>query len=186
MSLTGTPVAPSRERSRRAIMFDAETSEDEEESPNKSLKDYWRGVRDRYRFESVDLASLATSQVDQLPTNWTFISITVTEDRNTMILSRQRSHREPLVFCLPLDRQGRRDGNDEHFTFIDAIQELDSIIRDSNSTALGAKNVKGHDQKVQWWETRRALDKRLGELLSNIEFCWLGVFKVGNTRFPLS
>jgi separase len=34
--------------------------------------------------------------------------------------------------------------------------------------------------RSEWWAERSALDERLKILLENIEFCWLGAFKVSS------
>lgn len=106
-----------------------------------------------------------------------------------MFVSRQRPKAEPLVFCVPLERHNRHeddDDDDERFTYHDAVTELGNIIRESNEGTTRAQLVKGMDReaKAEWWATRAALDKRMQLLLDNIEFCWLGAFKVG--RAPLT
>lgn len=113
-----------------------------------------------------------------MPPDWSVVTINVTDDQSTLFISRHRQGSEPLVFCLPLDRQGRRDGDDETFTFLNAKEELEEIISMSNDGAKNAKGVEGKEGRAAWWAERRDLDKRMEELLSNIEFCWLGAFKV--------
>ena len=96
-----------------------------------------------------------------------------------MFVTRQRARQRPLIFCLPL--KGRREGQeDEHLTYDDAITELKEIIRLSDEGAQQAGGVKKDDKagRVAWWKGRTDLDKRLKELLTDIEFCWLGAFKV--------
>ena len=34
------------------------------------------------------------------------------------------------------------------------------------------------DAKAAWWAERKQLDLRMKGLVENIEFCWLGAFKV--------
>jgi hypothetical protein len=118
--------------------------------------------------------------LSSVPPDWAVISINVTEDHNTMFISRHQRNHQPLVFCLPLDRQGRREGEDEAdlFTFDTAAHEMEDIIRSSNDSARNAKNVETREQKAAWWEERYGLDKRMEEMLLNMEFVWLGPFKV--------
>lgn len=120
--------------------------------------------------------------VDSLPHNCAVVTITVTDDLATMFVSRQQRDREPLVFCLPLDRQSRRDG-DEAFTFETATAELREIIQASDNAAQTAKTVSSREGKAAWWAERHALDKGLEELLATIEFCWLGAFKVSHSAY---
>ena len=187
MSATGSPLRSSQIRARRgALLFTGSDDDDESsgEEGNVSMTGYWREVQDRYRSECCDPVSLAISQADVLPLNWTVISVTVTEDRNTMIISRQRPHRTPLVFYLPMNRQERReDGGEDNFTYASAIEELESIIDASNATARNAIDVSSKADRKAWWEERTSLDNRLRTLLENVEFCWLGVFKVRGSRW---
>lgn len=143
------------------------------------LKSYWSHISARHASKIADPLFISTDLVDSLPAHWTVINIGVTDDRSNMFVSRQRAMQKPLVFCLPL--KGRRESDDdEHLTFDDALNELKSIIDGSNESTKRAIHVKNDDPsaRAQWWDERRALDKRLQELLHNIEFCWLGAFKV--------
>ena len=111
-------------------------------SPLKSLEDatyrgYWSAVRDKYTFSG--FISVDQTEVDTLPAEWVVISINVTEDMNTMFISRHQAHHGPLVLTLPLDRQGRRDGDAEEdmFTFDAALEQLTGIIQESNDGESG-------------------------------------------------
>jgi separase len=161
--------------------FSPINSEDDidEDSEGSLLTDYWESIRAKYQQLPFDLADLARSKVDMLPANWTVVHIYLTEDQNTMFVSRQRPNLRPLIFSLPL--KGRRETEeDEHLTFQDAIAELREIIRLSDENTKSAISVKSQDQRARaaWWADRGALDKRLKELLESIEFCWFGAFKV--------
>jgi separase len=63
----------------------------------------------------------------------------------------------------------------------EALTELFEIVRLSDEGTRNAKHVKKDDPaaRAAWWKERVALDTRLKTLLENIEFCWLGAFKVG-------
>ena len=153
--------------------------ENDDQSEDSLLADYWEFIRSKYQQLPFDLAGLASSKVDILPVNWTVVHIYLTEDQNTMFVCRQRANQRPLIFSLPL--KGRRETEeDEHLTFQDAIVELREIIRLSDESTKSAISVKGQDQRARaaWWADRAALDKRLKELLESIEFCWFGAFKV--------
>ena len=155
-------------------------------SDNSSLKDYWNTVHDRYRSQILEPTSLSSTRMAGLPSSWTVIHINVTEDRSTLFITRQEcgdTRRVPLMFCVPL--KGRRDDgsgaeDEEHLTFEDAINELNNIIRLSNQGTKAAVHVNSNDLEARaaWWKERGDLDTRLRELLENIEFCWLGAFKV--------
>ena len=107
------------------------------------------------------------------------ISITLTDDKTALLISRRRPKHEPIVFYVPL--KGRREEeSEEHFSFDDAYSELNEILDLSKEGTSGAAAIKSEDReaKAEWWAQRKALDMRLRELLENIEFCWLGAFKV--------
>jgi len=154
-------------------------SDDDHNSLETSLKQYWESIRTKYRSQVVNASALSVSQVDILPANWTVVNIGVTEDKSTMFITRQRAGKEPLMFYLPL--KGRRENDeDQHLTFDDALRELREIISLSDEGTRQAVNVMSDDPegRTAWWNARIALDKRLETLLEDIEFCWLGAFKV--------
>ena len=53
------------------------------------------------------------------------------------------------------------------------------IIKGSDDTIklASAGKVTTDDDKIEWWNVRKALDSRMRQLVKNIEFCWLGAFK---------
>ncbi|KZV64170.1 hypothetical protein PENSPDRAFT_656761 [Peniophora sp. CONT] len=153
----------------------APTSDSEDEPANEStMAAYWKVVREKYAAAALTPADLSRARVDALPENWTVVHIAVTEDRNTLFVSRQRAGQTPLVLCLPL-----RSDEEEHLAYADALHELAEIVRLSDETTRAAAQVRGQDReaRAEWWAQRAALDTRLKELLENIEFCWLGAFK---------
>lgn len=174
----GSPL-PRRRTVLRGQIPLADDSDEEIDSDEVSVKRYWENIRDRYHTQSLDITNLSVSQSDRLPENWTVVSINITEDKSTMFITRQAAKKEPLIVCLPL--RGRRETEeDEHLSFDDALNELKDIIALSNQGTRQAIHVKNDDPEARaaWWKERIALDKRLQELLENVEFCWLGAFKV--------
>lgn len=158
----------------RSVAMLGNIGSDSDDEP--SLRTYWDTVKAKHA--SGDCISGELPNLDILPSEWAVVSISVTDDRNTMLVSRHQKDHDPLVFCLPLDRQGRRDGEEDLFTFDAAVTELGDIISSSDEAARAATSVQGSEGKAAWWANRKALDKRMEELLSNLEFCWLGAFKV--------
>jgi separase len=152
--------------------------EEDEEDSTPSMNEFWKGVRNRYKSESMDPTALASPLVDELPNNWTVVNISVTDDKTTLLISRQRPRREPLVFCLPLDRQGRRDSEEENLSFEKTLEEFEDIISSSDRSTKNAYLATDKESRANWWAERSQLDARLKDLLDNIEFCWLGAFKV--------
>lgn len=159
----GSPMPP-RKKVRKGLLFqpvDPEDGYDDEDSiDDKSLKQYWEFTSKKYQAQTFDVTGFSASQTKLLPKNWTVVSISVTEDRNTMFITRQRTEQDPLIFCLPL--KGRRDSeDDEHLTFDDALSELRDIIHMSDESTRQAVNVKKDDKdaRAAWWASRADLDK---------------------------
>ena len=139
---------------------------------------YWDTLKAKY--SSVDL--LRPQDLSSLPPDWVVVSINVTDDRNTMFISRQQANQEPLVFTLPLDRQGKREGEAEgdSFTFDVGVEQFATIIKESDESSRNTKSIITSEAISNWWNKRYELDARMKELLATIEFCWLGAFKVGD------
>lgn len=187
-SRTGSPIsltqntAASRFLPRRTSFgSELDVSDDETDDEESSLQDYWESVRSKYQSQAPDISTLSASQMSGLPPNWTVVHISVTDDKSTLFVTRQHGgnvQAAPLVFCVPL--KGRRDDEeDEHLTFEDALREFNDIVRLSDEGTRGAVHVKDEPEaRARWWKQRTALDTRMRELLENIEFCWLGAFKV--------
>ena len=153
---------------------------------DRAIEDYWESIRTKYQSQILDFSTLSSSRTVGLPANWTIISISVTHDNGTLFISRQEggtNPTDPLIFCVPLT--GRRDhgsGEDdgEQLSFENAIDELGNIVHSSNESTKVAINIKPDDGEARsnWWKQRGQLDVRMKELMENIEYCWLGAFKV--------
>ncbi|KAJ7273284.1 cysteine peptidase C50 [Mycena rebaudengoi] len=159
---------------------DLDVSDDEVDTDEKSLQDYWESIRSKYQSQAPDISTLSASQMSGVPRNWTVVHISVTDDKSTLFVTRQNGgdvKATPLVFCVPL--KGRRDDEeDEHLTFQDALHEFKEIVKLSDEGTRGAVLIKDDaEARARWWKERTALDTRMRELLENIEFCWLGAFK---------
>ena len=57
---------------------------------------------------------------------------------------------------------------------------LDSIRAALAFEPIGLPKDEGgmYQAKIAWWDSRKQLDQRMKDLVENIEFCWLGAFKV--------
>ena len=150
------------------------------------IKDYWQSIRQKYKSQILEPCLLSLSETSTLPKNWTVVNISVTPDKSTLFCCRREcgdDSSQPLVFCIPL--KGRReqaagDGEEDHLTFDAALSELQDIIHSSNESTKAAIHIKSDDENatLNWWKQRGLLDVRMRELLENIEYCWLGAFKV--------
>lgn len=157
-------------------LYNALDDDSDDISGAASSKQYWQAVLARHTSKAITCSPVP---VDGLPEKWAIVHIGMTDDQHALIVSRQRPKREPIVFYIPL--KGRRENDEEeHFTYGDAVGELKDIIQCSDESTRNAVHIKADDReaKASWWADRKRLDKRLKELLENIEFCWLGAFKV--------
>jgi len=171
---------------RKRVNRQLDSEDESDEEPNTSpLKSYWESIRARYRSYCLSPSALSASQAEKLPSDWIVIHINVTEDKNTLFVSRQEGGTagDGIVFSVPLkSRRDNESGDDEgeYLTFHDAVHELREIVRLSDEGTKEAAHVKPDDNEARaaWWKQRAELDARLKNLLGNIEFCWFGVFKV--------
>lgn len=166
--------------SREAIQ--TSDSDDDDVLDELPLKSYWQNVKSRYLTNDHLSPSKSAYDLSPLPHNWAVLSISVTEDHNTMFISRHQNGHDPLVFVLPLDRQNKRDPRADLFTFDDGIQELKDIVGCSDESSRSAKTRTTSEEKTEWWAARYALDERMKVLVNNVEYCWLGAFKVYPSR----
>lgn len=164
---------------KRSIFTDSNSDMEESDEEELLMKKYWENVLNRHNSELDIHQDVSTAELDRLPQSWVVVSISLTEDKSTLLVSRQRALKEPFVFCIPL--RGRRENDDEeHFTYDDAVEELNDIIRCKDESTSQASHIDKEDKegKAAWWAERKKLDGRMKDLLENIEFCWLGAFKV--------
>ncbi|KZT09299.1 uncharacterized protein LAESUDRAFT_696004 [Laetiporus sulphureus 93-53] len=179
MTPDGTPIPYCEPQRRiRANVFDDSDEEADLFAPSATMRDYWASIYAQYQPQSSESSAVAARQDFPLPSNWTVLHISVTDDKAIMFVTRQRAREEPLVFCLPL--VGRRDNEgDEQLAFRDAMDELKDILRRNDEGTGQAGDIRKDDRKARaaWWAQRSALDIRLRNLLQNIEFCWFGAFK---------
>lgn len=115
--------------------------------------------------------------VDIIPQGWTVISISLSESRQELCLTKMQAGYSPFVLRLPLGRNNSRDVDEEVFDFDQGKAELLEIIELANDNSHGAKELTGRGAKTAWWAERDALDARLKDLLENIETVWLGGFR---------
>lgn len=176
----------SSEKGRRFALTLSDSEDEDTGIKSNDLKGYWDAIRTKYKEQVLNPTTLTASETIGLPASWTVVNISVTPDKGTLFVSRQEGgseSAEPLIFCIPL--KGRRDhGNGEddetYLTFEGALQEFQDIVSSSDECTKSAINIKADDEEARsnWWKQRGSLDVRMRELLENIEYCWLGAFKV--------
>lgn len=67
-------------------------------------------------------------------------------------------------------------GKNKHHSFQETLKSLRSIIEQSDKTTSTevTANISSYEEKVEWWETRKNLDKKLENLLDQIDTEWFG------------
>ncbi|KAL4977974.1 Separin [Aspergillus desertorum] len=145
---------------------------------DKQLADYCDPLLwPRSELESEDVCSDFTDEyVDILPDNWNVLSLSLSADRTEFVVSRLHRGRSPFLLRLPL-RRGNSEDEDEQFTFEDGRDEMKELIRLANESAHAAKLQVDRQMKKEWWKNREALDRRMENLLQNIESVWFGGFR---------
>lgn len=126
----------------------------------------------------------ATSQPeldDMLPSSWSVVSLTPSDDRSYLYVSHYQAKQCPTVLRIPISKQHADEDVEESLTFQEAKSEIYSIIQGSDETIQQGKDGKidmqAKSAKTQWWAKREALDGRLKDLLINMENMWFGGFR---------
>ena len=164
------------QRERKAILDDQGSSvqnDDELRWPFVSLIDHNQPKNEL----SPDAVRFQKEYVDIIPQGWTAISISLSENRQELCLTKMQAGHSPFVLRLPLGRNNSRDVDEEVFNFDQGKAELLEIIELANDNSHEAKKLTGRGAKTAWWAEREALDARLKDLLENIETVWLGGFR---------
>ncbi|OIW33794.1 hypothetical protein CONLIGDRAFT_667037 [Coniochaeta ligniaria NRRL 30616] len=126
---------------------------------------------------STDLHKFQRDYIDIIPKTWTAISISLSENKHDLCITRLQAGQTPFVIRLPLERASSRDADTEVFNFQQGRAELLEIIKLANETCHDARDMSIKGAKAAWWADREALDNRMKELLENIERDWLGGFR---------
>lgn len=125
----------------------------------------------------LNCSSFQKDYVDIIPAAWNVLSISLSESRDEIYITKLQGGITPFMLRLPLGRHNSRDADEDIFGFEQGKAELAEITELANFSAQDARNMTGKDAKSQWWAEREALDGRLKDLLANIENIWLGGFR---------
>lgn len=127
--------------------------------------------------DCLKLENFRAQFLDIIPASWLTISMTLSESREEIWVSRVCSGQEPLVLKLPFKRESIADCKGRLFDFDQGKSEMLDIIACANSSAHHGGDLSQKGAKTKWWNTRSALDARLCDLLTNIEQIWFGGFR---------
>ena len=112
------------------------------------------------------------------------ISISLSESREELLLSKLQAKKSPFVVRLPLHRVSSEDAVDEPFGFDEGKKEMLQLMELADFSAHEGRERTGKEAKAAWWSERQALDQRLRDLLVNIENIWLSGFRSMFSRHP--
>lgn len=114
-----------------------------------------------------------------LPKGWIVVTLDYVLPTNSLIVSKYDSqYDEPIFVNLSLTE--KTDPN----SFDCITNMIKNVITESDRTTQYdiTSKVKTYDQKLEWWSVRKALDKKLGNILDEIDSSWFGGF---NSLFQL-
>ncbi|KAI5370795.1 Putative peptidase C50, separase, tetratricopeptide-like helical domain superfamily [Septoria linicola] len=115
--------------------------------------------------------------VNIMPLPWTAVSLSLNDECDELYVARYHRDETPLLLRLPFSRQKSDDDSEDLFDFQVGRAELQEIIELSNYSCHNSMDSSVKGAKTNWWSEREALDRRLQELLINIENIWLGGFR---------
>ncbi|KAI0128421.1 peptidase family C50-domain-containing protein [Xylariales sp. AK1849] len=126
---------------------------------------------------SIDMNRFQKEYVDVIPKSWNVVSISLSDNKHDLCITKLQAGHSPFAIRLPLERASSRDADTEVFNFHQGRAEMLDIIEVANRTCHDARDMSSKGAKSAWWADREALDVRMKDLLENIEQTWLGGFK---------
>lgn len=127
--------------------------------------------------DRLELSTFQADYIDIIPQDWNVVSMTLSQERDEILISKLRSGQTPFILRLPLNRHNSSDRDEETFGYDQGKAELQDIISLANVSTHSAQDLSHKGAKTEWWEGRAKLDARLKDLLTNMETIWFGGFK---------
>lgn len=126
---------------------------------------------------STDLVKFQRDYVDIIPKTWATLSLSLSDNKHDLIITRLQAGQSPFVIRLPLERASSRDADTEVFNFRQGKAALLEIIEAVNKTCHDTRDMTVKTNKQAWWTDREDLDNQMKELVESIERDWLGGFR---------
>ncbi|PFH61016.1 hypothetical protein XA68_18381 [Ophiocordyceps unilateralis] len=126
---------------------------------------------------TADLARFHKKYVEMIPKGWNVISLSLSDNRHDLCISKLQTGHNPFILRLPLERANSRDADSDVFNFEHGREELRAIVKLANETSHSARDLQTKGERTAWWAQREALDARLGDLVASMETTWLGGFR---------
>ena len=138
----------------------------------------------RFDVTPFEFMNFQSEYVDIIPKKWAAVSVTMSDNKKELYITRFQSGKSQLMVRLPLNRHNSRDDNEEVIEYEVAVSTLKDIIAKSNTSTHHAKYMENKADRAIWWGERKALDKEMSDLLEGIEKTWLGGFKGIFSQYP--
>jgi separase len=122
-------------------------------------------------------AEFQEDYINTIPKPWTAVSLALDESCTSLYVARYRADQAPFIVRLPFSRHQDEELGDDTFDYAAGKEELQEIIQLSNTSCHNNGDLSAKGAKSKWWNEREALDRRLQELLINMEDMWFGGFK---------
>ncbi|KAK3686887.1 separin protein [Vermiconidia calcicola] len=161
----------------KALQYEQKTVEIDNTKTDDSEPLTWPRHCNGSSFETVTASDFQEKYVDIIPKSWTAVSLCMSEDCSELYIARYRSGQSPLIVRLSFSRHKPDEVEGEAFDYRKGKAELQEIIELSNYTCHNPGSLDAKGAKSKWWKERDALDRRMHELLTNIENIWFGGFK---------
>lgn len=125
----------------------------------------------------LNAAKFQEEYINTIPKPWTAVSLALDESCTSLYVARYRADQTPFIVRLPFSRHQDEELGDQAFDYAAGKEELQEIIQLSNTSCHNNGDLSAKGAKSKWWNEREALDRRLQELLINMEDMWFGGFK---------
>ncbi|CAK7197429.1 separin protein [Sporothrix eucalyptigena] len=149
-------------------------------SPVGSLKDSPRRpsfTGGALKTADINISRFQRDYIDIIPKDWSVVSMTLSENKHDLCITKLQAGQSPFVIRLPLERAISRDADNEVFNYQQGRAELLDIVQAINASCHDARDMTLKGAKSSWWTEREAVDNRMKELLDNVEQIWLGGFR---------